>query len=160
MKHKPGSLFLQFLCRFGSLVDYLLAVGVFDVPLIWCHLRPQRLLGLLVAVAPAGAALFRTREVRSVWLKQENLHRDWNFIYLFNSCSKLALLASFLHHNKPQIRVFDPELFTLMERNSEKSVVLFLQQDQPCRKTQQTHDFFMQRNKSIVYLFLCWGRWI
>lgn len=55
--HAPGSLFLQHLSRFGSLVDDLLVVGVFYLALIRRHLRPQRLLGLLAAVEPAGAAL-------------------------------------------------------------------------------------------------------
>lgn len=33
-KHTPGSLFLQLLSRFGSLVDDLLAVGVFYLAFI------------------------------------------------------------------------------------------------------------------------------
>lgn len=57
LKHTPGSLLLQHLCRFGALIDYLSAFGVFNLALIRRHLGPQRLLGFHVAVAPAGTAL-------------------------------------------------------------------------------------------------------
>lgn len=57
LKHTPGSLLLQHLCRFGALIDYLTAFGVFNLALIRRHLGPQRLLGFHVAVAPAGTAL-------------------------------------------------------------------------------------------------------
>lgn len=59
--HTPGSVSLQGLSRFGSLVNDLAPVGVFGLGLLRRHLRPQRLLGLLVAMATSGAALRRNR---------------------------------------------------------------------------------------------------
>lgn len=53
----PGSLFFQGFCRFGSLVDNLFSTVLLHVSLIRHHLRLQRLLRLLVTVAPAGATL-------------------------------------------------------------------------------------------------------
>lgn len=55
----PGSLFFQGFCRFGSLVDNLFSTVLLHVSLIRRHLRLQRLLRLLVTVAPAGATLRR-----------------------------------------------------------------------------------------------------
>lgn len=74
--YPPGPLLLQLLCRFRSLVDDLWAVGVFDGAFIRRHRRPQRLLRLLVAVVPTGAALCPDR-VRYV----TEVIRDSDLIY-------------------------------------------------------------------------------
>lgn len=53
----PGSLLLQCLSRLGPLVDNLDAILLFLIALVRRQLGLQGLLGLLVAMAPAGAAL-------------------------------------------------------------------------------------------------------
>ncbi len=53
----PGSLFFQGFCRFGSLVDNFLSTVLLHVSLLRRHLWLQRLLRLLVTMAPASATL-------------------------------------------------------------------------------------------------------
>lgn len=53
----PGSLFFQGFCRFGSLVDNLFSTVLLHVSLIRRHLWLQRLLRLLVTMAPSAATL-------------------------------------------------------------------------------------------------------
>lgn len=53
----PGSVPQQGFSRFGSLINDLAPVRAFALSLLQGHLWPQRLLGLLVAVATSGTAL-------------------------------------------------------------------------------------------------------
>lgn len=53
----PGSVPQQGFSRFGSLINDLTPVRAFALGLLQGHLWPQRLPGLLVAVATSGTAL-------------------------------------------------------------------------------------------------------
>lgn len=112
-KRTPGSLFLQSLSRFGSLVDYLWPVGVFSPTLMWWHLRLQRLLGLLIAVAPAGAALCSKQSGQSgLWtdIKIKKKSSKSSDLWLWNhqidllinplSCSCINCWGSLLYNEK------------------------------------------------------------
>lgn len=109
-EHTPGPVPLEGLCRPGSPVDDLF---LFDLTLLRGPFRPRGLAGLLVAVATAAAAL---RRRGPTWLARPPSGR---------------------RRNRAGIRSF-PGL-TGMDRNSEKSVVLFRQQDQPYKKKKNTN---------------------